>query len=61
MKFNKNNYYHLESKESIEASLVIWPASEEDVTSDIVFPAPVPSPICVGFHDESGVSSPPLE
>lgn len=48
------NIYHFESKESIEASLVILDASDDDEAP----PCPSlsltePSPICEGFHEES--------
>lgn len=45
--------YHLESKESIEASLVTEPGASEDDEAP-VFPSfclAKPSPMCVGFHE----------
>lgn len=51
--------YHFESKESIDASLVMLPASEEE--AEPPFPSfvfAVPSPTCDGFHEESWASGP---
>ena len=55
--------YHLESKESIEASLVIEPddSADDEAPTAPSFCLAEPSPICVGFHEESESCSPSPE
>lgn len=55
----RQSAYHFESKESIEASLVMWPVpSKDDVApSGCLEEAAEPSPMWEGLHDESWTSS----
>lgn len=54
-----SSQYHLESKESIEAILVTEPdASVDEAPTFPSFCFIEPSPICVGFHEESLSCSP---